>query len=105
MIKGPLCHGVATIDGRDSQPISALLIASSFVEGKTEIRVKNPGEQPWVYLTLDWLKKRGISYTNENFERFTVIGKKIVIPSLIPSPVILVRLLFLLPLPLSQTLS
>jgi 3-phosphoshikimate 1-carboxyvinyltransferase len=74
IIKGPLKGGKVTLAGEDSQPVSALLIACALAKGSTEIRVKNPGEKPWILLTLSWLDRFGIKYTNENFERYTVEG-------------------------------
>lgn len=74
IIKGPLKGGKVLIDGEDSQPISSLLIACSLAEGPTEILVRNPGEKPWIMLTLHWLDRLGITYTNENFERYTLEG-------------------------------
>jgi 3-phosphoshikimate 1-carboxyvinyltransferase len=75
IVKGPLKGGKITISGEDSQPVSSLLIACAMAEGPTEIRVKNPGEKPWVNLTLSWLDRLGVRYTNENFERFTLEGR------------------------------
>jgi 3-phosphoshikimate 1-carboxyvinyltransferase len=74
IIKGPLKGGVALVDGEDSQPISGLLIASAFAPGKTELFVTNPGEKPWVALTLNWLDRLGIPYTNDNFTKYTLPG-------------------------------
>ena len=44
IIKGPMKPGVMAIDGSDSQPVSALLIATSFLQDVSEIYVMNPGE-------------------------------------------------------------
>ena len=74
IIQGPLTKGKATIDGEDSQPVSALLIAAAFAEGPFELLVKNPGEKPWVALTLDWFDRLGISYKNQDFERYQILG-------------------------------
>jgi 3-phosphoshikimate 1-carboxyvinyltransferase len=74
MIKGPLRGGIAEISGEDSQPVSGLLIAAAFGNGPSEIRVKNPGEKPWVNVTLKWFKKLGISYENEGFENYRLKG-------------------------------
>ena len=74
VVRGPLQPGITTLDGADSQPVSGLLIAAAFLQGTTEIHVKNPGEKPWVNLTLDWLDRFGIQYSNENFEKYTVRG-------------------------------
>ncbi len=74
IIKGPLKGGFACIDGEDSQPVSGLLIAAAFAQAPTELVVKNPGEKPWVGLTLAWFDRLGIKYHNENFEKYTLPG-------------------------------
>jgi 3-phosphoshikimate 1-carboxyvinyltransferase len=74
IIQGPLKPGKATIFGEDSQPVSGLLIAASFAEGPTELTVRNPGEKPWIALTLDWLDRLKIRYENHNFERYQLFG-------------------------------
>jgi 3-phosphoshikimate 1-carboxyvinyltransferase len=74
IIKGPLHSGKTTLSGIDSQPVSALLIASSFAEGPIDIYVTDPGEKPWVTLTLDWLDRLHIPYTNDNFTHFLLPG-------------------------------
>lgn len=74
IIQGPLKSGKAVISGEDSQPVSGLLIASAFAEGPVELHVKNPGERPWVQLTIDWLNRLGAECENDNFERYFVKG-------------------------------
>lgn len=74
ILKGPLKGGTALVDGADSQPISGLLIASAFTPAKTELFVANPGEKPWVSLTLNWFDRLGISYQNDGFEKFIIPG-------------------------------
>lgn len=78
VVRGPLQPGITFLDGADSQPVSGLLIAAAFLNGITQIHVKNPGEKPWVNLTLSWLDRFGIQYTNENFEKITVAGNPII---------------------------
>lgn len=73
-VQGPLQGGEVIVDGADSQFVSALLIACSFCEKPTTIYVKNPGEKPWVALTLKWLEKLGLPYANQNFACFTIPG-------------------------------
>ncbi len=75
IIKGPIHPGETSLDGEDSQPVSALLIAAAFMNGSTKIKVRNPGEKPWVGLTLDWLHRLGIKYTGEGFDSYTVFGR------------------------------
>ena len=75
IIQGPLKPGRAAISGEDSQPVSALLIASCFADGPIEIDVTNPGEKPWVALTLSWFDRLGIPYDREGFEKYRLFGK------------------------------
>ncbi len=74
VVKGKLSGGGAEIDGMDSQPVSALLIASALANAPTELRVNRPGEKPWVGVTLDWLDKCGVEYSNENYELYRING-------------------------------
>lgn len=73
-IQGPLKAGEARISGEDSQPVSALLIASAFAQGPTSITVDNAGERPWVAMTLHWFDRLGIAYSQSDFSHFTITG-------------------------------
>lgn len=77
IVKGPLKAGIAHLDGEDSQPVSALLLATAFVDGESEIYIRNAGEKPWLALTLSWLDRLGVQYQHQNLESFKVYGKKI----------------------------
>ncbi len=74
IIKGPISPGVATINGEDSQPVSALIISSIFLPDQTEINILNPGETPWVNVTLEWLNKFNIKYINNDFKKITIFN-------------------------------
>lgn len=74
IIKGPLQPGKVCITGEDSQPVSGLLMAAAFADGESQIEVTDPGETPWVALTLDWFDRLGIAYTSQNFSRYVVSG-------------------------------
>jgi len=76
VIRGPLRGGVATLDGDDSQPVSALLIAASLADAPTELNVVNPGEKPWVDLTLQWLRRCNVEVTHEGFTRYRIRGRQ-----------------------------
>ncbi len=75
IVKGPLQSGCAVISGEDSQPVSGILIASAFAPGPVTLNVKNPGEKPWVAMTLSWFDRLGIDYQHHNFERYQMAGK------------------------------
>lgn len=75
IIKGPMESGQVFINGLDSQPVSALLIAAAFAEGTIEIHVQDAGERPWIALTLDWFERLGIRYENHDFSHFRMFGQ------------------------------
>jgi len=74
VVRGPLKGGRAEIDGADSQPVSALLIAASLAEAPTELIVHDPGEKPWVGVTLWWLERCGVAIENQDFRRYRIPG-------------------------------
>ncbi|MDR2540110.1 MAG: 3-phosphoshikimate 1-carboxyvinyltransferase [Chlamydiales bacterium] len=74
-VKGPLMPGSAKLCGRDSQPVSALLMTTCFLEGQSHLQVTNPGEKPWIDLTLHWLKKLGAKIKHRNHEEYWISGK------------------------------
>jgi 3-phosphoshikimate 1-carboxyvinyltransferase len=73
-IRGSLQPGTARLSGEDSQPVSGLLIAASFLPGKTEIIVDNPGEKPWIDLTLNWLARFNLRVEQQRHTRYVVQG-------------------------------
>ncbi len=74
IIRGRIRPGSATFSGEDSQPVSAMLIACSFLQGMTELHITTPGEKPWVALTLSWLDRLGIRYENRGFSSYKLFG-------------------------------
>jgi len=74
IIKGPLKGGAACINGEDSQPVSGLLIACAFAQSKSELIIKNPGEKPFVDMTLCWFDRVGIPYEREGYEKYQIQG-------------------------------
>jgi len=75
IIKGPVTRNKLTIDGQDSQPVSALIILSAFLNNNfTDIQVENAGELPWINLTLGWLDKFNIKYENNDFQKYKIFG-------------------------------
>jgi 3-phosphoshikimate 1-carboxyvinyltransferase len=74
IIRGPIEPGVAELAGDDSQPVSGLLMAASFLHGTTHLKVTNPGEKPWIDLTLSWLKRLGGRVSHQNYSHYTISG-------------------------------
>lgn len=74
IVEGPWLGETAILEGADSQPVSALLIAAAFAKKTTTLIVKNPGEKPWVDLTLDWLERLGLDYARDGYEKYVVQG-------------------------------
>lgn len=74
IVKGLMTKQHASLDGEDSQPVSALLIAASFLPFTTALEVRNPGERPWIDLTLDWLRTLGIAVHHDHYERYAIAG-------------------------------
>lgn len=74
-VRGPLPQGSADIQGEDSQPISALLIAAAFAQGPIDIKVRNAGEKPWVAMTLSWFDRLGIPYKQQDFSHYQLFGQ------------------------------
>lgn len=74
IVQGPLLHGEITLDGTDSQPVSALLIASAFKTTSTKITVTDPGEIPWVEMTLEWLARLGTAVSHTDYKTYYIQG-------------------------------
>lgn len=75
IIRGHWKGGQAVLSGEDSQYVSSLLIAGSFAAYPTELIVKDPGEKPFIDMTLHWLDRFNIKYVNENYERYYLEGQ------------------------------
>ncbi len=73
-VRGPFKRSKATLEGSDSQPVSGLIIASCFADFPIELTVKNPGERPWVDLTLSWLKRLNIAFERKGYEFYRLEG-------------------------------
>lgn len=74
VIRGPMQPGRAELMGEDSQPVSALLMAASFLKGTTLLKVSNPGEKPWIDLTLSWLHRLGGRVSHQNYMEYMITG-------------------------------
>ena len=74
IIKGPIRHHQIHINGRDSQPVSGLLMLAAFAPHAIEIHVDEPGEKPWVDLTLYWLNRFSIPVTHRDHVNYQLKG-------------------------------
>ncbi len=74
IVTGKIEAGIATIDGQDSQPVSALLIACCLLANDTELLVQNAGEKPWIDLTLSWLDRLGLAYQRDGYQHYQIKG-------------------------------
>ena len=74
VIRGPIRGGEVVMDGSDSQPVSGLLIAASFAQGKTSLHINDPGEKPWIDLTLHWLDFLGLPYERTGYTDYLIPG-------------------------------
>lgn len=74
LVRGPMRAGRVSIEGRDSQPVSALLMAATFLPGESEIRVTYPGETPWIDLTLGWMHKLGLEVHHKEYTLYHIAG-------------------------------
>ena len=74
VIKGPFTKNKALITGQDSQPVSGLLIAGAFAPHPIELEVADPGEKPWIDLTLDWFRRLSIPYEANNYTHYRMKG-------------------------------
>lgn len=73
-VRGSIRPGTCSLNGEDSQPVSAMLMATSFLDGPSEIFVENPGETPWIDLTLSWIARFGGSIQHYHYQKFYVKG-------------------------------
>ncbi len=75
VVRGKIKGGQTEIDGIDSQPISALLMAAALADAPTDMIVNRAGEKPWVGVTLDWLRRCGVEFSNDNYDRYRIRGR------------------------------
>lgn len=76
IVRGPVRAGSVRMDGKDSQPVSAVLMLAACLPGETLIEVENPGETPWIDMTLYWLDRLGVEYVNDEYRSYRVTGRE-----------------------------
>jgi len=75
-ISGPLTGGRTAISCPTSQYLSSLLLCCPLSEDTSIIEVPLLYEQPYVELTLEWLKEQGISFRQQGYSLFSIPGKQ-----------------------------
>lgn len=75
-VKGPLQGGKTQIEALCSQYLSALLFAAPCIKsGSLEIEVTQLSEEPYVEITLNWLRKLGAEFTySEDLMHYNIPG-------------------------------
>ncbi|MCU0821092.1 MAG: 3-phosphoshikimate 1-carboxyvinyltransferase [Spirochaetes bacterium] len=74
VVKGRIGGGETSIEAVTSQYLTSLLIAAPLAKGDTLINVPLLYEKPYVTMTLGWLDKLGIKYTNNDYKSFKIKG-------------------------------
>ena len=69
---GPVQAGTVSLNGQDSQPVSALLLLSALLPATMTLQVDQPGETPWIALTLTWLHRMNTTVQHNKYETLTV---------------------------------
>jgi 3-phosphoshikimate 1-carboxyvinyltransferase len=76
VVRGRITGGAAEISAVTSQYLTSLLVAAPLADRDTRITVPLLNEKPYVTMTLGWLDRLGIRYSNNNYESFDVPGRQ-----------------------------
>lgn len=74
VVKGRLKGGVTDLDSVTSQYLSSMLINLPLLENDTHIHLTRLNEIPYVEMTMWWLDRQGIKYSNNEFKSFHIKG-------------------------------
>jgi 3-phosphoshikimate 1-carboxyvinyltransferase len=74
VVQGRLTGGLTSIAATTSQYVTGLLINVPLADGESVIRVTRLNEAPYVEMTLDWLRRQGIGFAQEDLREFRVPG-------------------------------
>ena len=64
------------LDGKDSQPVSALLMTLPFLRGDSRVLVENAQERSWIDVTLKWMSDIGVSIQNHGYSDYRIRASK-----------------------------
>lgn len=76
VIKGRAKGGFTKLDAVTSQYLSSILINAPLMENDTHVELTRLNEIPYVEITLWWLDKFGIKYTNNAMKEFYIPGRQ-----------------------------
>jgi len=75
VVTGTLRGGETTLEARNSQFLTSLLINAPLADGDTRIHVPLLDERPYVEMTLDWVRSQGVTVEYEDdFRTFDMKG-------------------------------
>jgi 3-phosphoshikimate 1-carboxyvinyltransferase len=80
VVRGKLCGGTTTIEAKTSQYLTSLLINCPLADGDTIISVPLLNEGSYVEMTMEWMRRQGISFEHENMGRFYIPGGQVYYP-------------------------
>ena len=76
-VRGPLAGGKVQVDALCSQFLTALLLIAPWIDGGLEIEAVRLAEEPYVAITLEWLKRLGAPFeASADLKRCKVPGGK-----------------------------
>jgi 3-phosphoshikimate 1-carboxyvinyltransferase len=76
LVHGPLQGGHASLACPTSQYLTSLLIAAPLARLDSKIVVTQLNEEPYVLMTLDWLRKLNVKVTHRNLREFAIPGRQ-----------------------------
>lgn len=76
-VTGPIKAGKVVTDGRLSQYISGLMMASLLIDGELDMELTDPKEVPYLTMTQLWLKNVGVNVDiSPDYKNIKTYGKK-----------------------------
>lgn len=87
VIGGRLRGGDATMEAVTSQYVSSILLNAPLADGDTTLWVPLLNEKPYVVMTLDWIRRQGITVShNDDLSEFMIPGGQQYAPVNCPIP-------------------
>ena len=74
VVRGRLRGGTTSLEAHSSQYLSSLLLNAPLGEGEAHVQVPLLNEQPYVEMTMDWMRRQGISFEQEGLREFRILG-------------------------------